>query len=397
MMYESNGVHQTKSGIFVRLDDGVGMLAYSPYTGLMFVVHSRDIENCLAWMDGSGNAPGDNIGLALGYGWDKSVTQGVYPVPHYLSDLGSWDAFPWPSKFPILVNWFLTGHCPLSCQYCDAEDIMSATQEPRPQDITRIASQLLRYNPIAVVLTGGEPLTSPYLEDSVKLLHCRAGVMVDTNGVLLDRRIVKLFKKYDVVVRISIDSPIPRVNDQLRRFRAGQNREIEACRDQSSLKAAVNAMSLCLDEHVPLTIQTVASKKNWNDLFALGDRLYRLGVRSWRVHIVSVSKNHPNRKSLVVPVQSRVEMIPKLSNMRNRWVGMDLQILDDVSRNSVVIISPDGRYVTESATGKGKIDIDPQHPYQPDPDRVFSNVSADSHAKRYFGDRDTLLGRWLSE
>ena len=39
-----------------------------------------------------------------------------------------------------------------------------------------------------------------------------------------------------------------------------------------------------------MTVQTVATKKNANDLVTLGDKLYRLGVRSWRIFKVAPSK-----------------------------------------------------------------------------------------------------------
>jgi MoaA/NifB/PqqE/SkfB family radical SAM enzyme len=393
MNYLPDKVYLTKSGLFARIDQHVGMLIFSPYTGLVFVVHSKDTQSCLRWIDQDGDPPGDTIRQAIGLGWDKSVEQANYPVPHYLSEQGTWERFPAPTLSPILINWFITGVCPLSCQYCDAQDVMSTTTEPTIENIQQIVSRILVYKPLAVVLTGGEPLTSPHLEKCIEILYGHTGIMVDTNAIFLNRDILTFLKKFRVVVRVSLDSPIPRVNDQLRRSTRLPNM---IGNQKSALEAAVEAISLCLDNDVPLAVQTVASKKNWNDLPELGLRLYRLGVKSWRVHLVSINKQSPKYKILVVPLKSRKEMLQRLTYIRKQSPGLDLQIIDDVSRDSVVIISPDGRFLTESATGKGKILIDPERPFEPARNMIFTNVSAENHARRYLGSDESFLGRWLS-
>jgi MoaA/NifB/PqqE/SkfB family radical SAM enzyme len=221
--------------------------------------------------------------------------------------------------------------------------------------------------------------------------------MVDTNGLFLNDSMVRLFKEKSVVVRISIDSAIPRVNDGLRRLGCDSNGiRLGSDYNISSLKVALQAVTSCLDAGIPITVQTVASRKNWNDLIELGTRLYRLGVQSWRVHLVALQKNTPIYRLLAVPLKSRVEVLHRLRNIRF-WQGMDFQLVDDASRDSVVLVSPDGRYLFESEAGLGKKLIDPAHPCQPDPDQIFKKVSAQDHAKRYLGQSDSLLGRWLSE
>jgi MoaA/NifB/PqqE/SkfB family radical SAM enzyme len=393
MNYQSDKVYLTKSGLFVRIDDLVGMFVFSPYTGLVFMVHSKDIQTCLSWIDQNSVPPGEGIRQALGLGWDKLVERPIYPEPHYLFEQGVWERFPPPKRSPILINWFLTGVCPLSCQYCDAQDVMRATVEPTIETIQQIASRILSYNPLAVVLTGGEPLTSPYLEKCIEILHGRTGIMIDTNAVFLNDDTLQYIKNFGAVLRVSLDSPIPRVNDKLRPF--AKSTRVPSSQN-SALKSAMEAVSLCLANNVPLTVQTVASKKNWNDLPELGLRLFRLGVKSWRVHLVSVHKSSPKYKMLVVPLKSRKEMLRRLVSLRNQSPGMDLQIIDDASRDSVVIVSPDGKYLTESATGKGKILIDPNSPFEPDISMIFTSVSAENHARRYLGSDESFLGRWLS-
>ncbi len=380
-----NTVRLTDSGLFIRAEEEMGLLVYSPYSGLIFLVHPEDAQSTFSWLKReSDKPPSDPILNALGVGWDGNVSDGKFGATHYLGD--RWDRFPFTTNFPILINWFLTGKCPLACKYCDASDLMwDERPEPTADDVKRIAGSILSYNPLAVVLTGGEPLLSPYLEECIGLLHGRTGIIVDTNGIYLDRHHIRLFKRYQVVVRISIDSPLPAYNDKIRCFSKNGAPSIDR-RKASSLGSALQALCLCLEEGVPVSVQTVAVKKTINDLPTFGDRLYKLGIRSWRVHLVLLSKQKAHlRKSLEVTPRSRHNTLSKL--LRNRWQCMDFQVLDDISRNSVVIVSTDGLFITESNAGTGKIVIDQRNPKAPAFETIFRAVSQDAHARRYLGDQ----------
>lgn len=395
MIEKNSKVHRTKSGLFVRQDEAVGLLAYSPYSGLIFLVHPEDIRDTLLWLEKSdGVSPSEVVTKALGVGWKINSCDGGFGATHYLGDREKWDRFPWTTRFPILINWFLTGKCPLSCQYCDASDLMRTRPEPTEADVRRIAASVLSYNPLAVVLTGGEPLQSQYLEECIELLHGQTGIVVDTNGLYLDRRHIELFKKYNVVVRVSLDSPRPDINDKLRCFRRTETKTLRTKR-VSSLQKALEALCLCLDECVPVSVQTVATYQTIHDLSALGDRLYRLGVRFWRVHLVALppdnDENKEFNKKFRVPLGSREHTLSEVIKLRRRWDGMDFQLVDDTSRNAVVIVATDGEYLTESNTGHGKIPIDPNCPKAPALDRIFKVVSPETHAWRYLGDPSIQL------
>ncbi len=388
-------VNRTESGLFVRLDEKVGLLVYSPYSGLIFLVHPEDIQDTLLWLEKRGGiSPTEVVTKALGVGWKINPCDASFGATHYIGDREKWEWFPWTTRFPILINWFLTGECPLSCQYCDASDLMRTRPEPTEDDVRLIAASVMSYNPLAVVLTGGEPLRSRYIEKCIELLHGQTGIIVDTNGLYLDNSHIELFKKYNVVVRVSLDSPRPDVNDRLRCVRKNEMNVLGKKR-VSSLQKALAALCLCLDESVPVAVQTVATYKTIHDLPALGDRLYKLGVRFWRVHIVALSPDNSmnkefNRK-LRVPMKSRDHTLSEVIKLRRRWDGMDFQLVDDTSRDAVIIVATDGEYLTESNTGHGKIVIDTNSPKAPSLDHIFNIVSPDHHAWRYLGDPSIQL------
>ena len=86
-----NAVTRTRSGLFVRTDADLGLLVYSPYTGLTFAVHHRDADVASAWLDGSGSAPvDDSTRRSLGPGWAIPSSEGRYGDTHLLPTSTAW-------------------------------------------------------------------------------------------------------------------------------------------------------------------------------------------------------------------------------------------------------------------------------------------------------------------
>src|SRR5919206_2385663 len=212
----------TRSGLFIRSDPGFGLLVYSPFTGLTYAVHPADVTAVSRWLDTSDTEPlGDNYRFSLGAGWAIPKEEARHPIPHLLPNLESWRLLPMPHS-PILINWFLTGRCPLACVYCYAEDLMrNDALEPKRIDIARIAKSILSLNPLVVVLTGGDPLFSPFIEDAVELLSGRVGIVVDTSAYTFSAKHLELFRRHNVNVRISFDSERPKVNQAQRPIYSG--------------------------------------------------------------------------------------------------------------------------------------------------------------------------------
>ena len=148
-----------------------------------------------------------------------------------------------------------------------------------------------------------------------------------------------------------------------------------------------------------MSVQTVATKKNANELVSLGDVLFRLGVRSWRIFKVAPSTvKYDGYKGLVGshkddgrpfkgkraggPYEHAFEQVMKAR--RVRWgCRMAVQVIANHSSNSVVLVSPDGRFLTESNTGSGKVLLDGNNPFYPRISELRKSVDMNGHAERY--------------
>jgi MoaA/NifB/PqqE/SkfB family radical SAM enzyme len=351
----------------------------------------------LTWLEAKENEPPDPIFRStLGVGWSTAFADAIYPIPQLLPDAGSWPVVPSPDQ-PLLINWLITGRCPLACRYCYAEDLMrNDSLEPNAQRIEEIAEVILALNPVVVVLTGGDPLFSPHVATAVRRIAGRAGVIVDTSGYTIRRDHVRLFSEYRVSLRISIDSQVPRVHELQRPV---STRYPKLVARGETLSAAIEALCLCLDAGLSVTVQTVATKKTANDLVSLGDTLFRLGVHSWRIFKVAPSQASFNGYQQLVGTHTDDGRAYKgkrakgpydhafaqvLKQRGAQWKNqMAIQVTYGDSPNSVILVSPDGRFVTESNTGTGKVLLDRRHPKFPRLSSIRSVVDMSGHAARY--------------
>jgi len=375
-------VHVTKSGLFVRKDRELGLLVFSPHIGMAFACQASDAKAVHLWLDGGPPPQNPVYANTLGAGWMLDLAKGEYPSGHLLPSPDSF-TIPHPDT-PIVINWLLTAKCPNACRYCYAADIMDGTcVEPKEKDIHRIAKKILAYNPLAVVLTGGDPLCSQHLALALDLLASRTAVLLDTSGVNLTPDLAHLFKALNIFVRVSLDAEIPKSNDILRVSPSGS---------ENSSAIAFNAILQLLAKQVSVGVQTVATKKNRNDLEAFGNKLYRLGIRSWRILTVAQCKTNATLYKKLVGSndgQSRFsDYIQKeiYSRHERGWnKGMGVQITRNDVPNSVVLVSPAGRFMTESKLQPGKIVLDSKSPNSPALSEMMRLLDVHAHVSRYLG------------
>jgi sulfatase maturation enzyme AslB (radical SAM superfamily) len=377
--------HLSKSGLFFREEKSLGLLTYSPYTGLIYACHKDDSALVISWLNKKSNNPPKEYLKALGVGWAIDYTKANFPIPHLLSrESSQWPLLPLPSA-PILINWLISGICPLKCIYCYAEDLMRGrVAEPKNHESVKlIAKTILTYNPLAVVITGGDPISSPFFETALQSLYGHTGIIVDTSAYNLSSSQVDLFRKFNVFVRISLDSELKNVNDSLR--------IVMGSKQQSSLIKALDGIKMCLNEGVNFSVQTVVTRKNYNDLESLGDKLSKIGVRGWRLLLAAPSSMNVKVYKSIVGDRKNLRrlsdyILTNLFSLYNTYwkPTMTFQVVKSEATNSVVLVGPDGKFYTESnIPHKGKVLLDNSKQRHPSLSSIFSKVNIHLHTERY--------------
>jgi MoaA/NifB/PqqE/SkfB family radical SAM enzyme len=273
--------------------------------------------------------------------------------------------------------------------------------EPNLFKIDEIAKNILKMEPLVVVLTGGDPLSSPNLENAINLLHNKVGIIIDTSAFSLTREHIRIFKKYGVVLRISLDSEIPKINNYLRPVSLESKIKKEGYKN--SAEAAFNSIITCVDAGITVAVQTVATKKNRSDFEALGNKLFKLGVSGWRILMVAPSTNNgKNYKKLSGDYNSQkrfyshiVEQV--MLKQRNVWHDkMSVQVASNEIPNAIILVAPDGTVLTESnLSGRngGKIIIDDESPNRPKLEAIRNYVNMHAHTARYLNFENYYMGR----
>jgi MoaA/NifB/PqqE/SkfB family radical SAM enzyme len=112
---------------------------------------------------------------------------------------------------PLVVTYYITTNCNLNCVYCEdfGARLNDPSQIPSEEDIQQILS-VIRTATDRLVITGGEPLTHPKIDQILRYAHETLGfsqITMLSNGLLLPQH-ESLLKHLERLV-ISIDSVDP--------------------------------------------------------------------------------------------------------------------------------------------------------------------------------------------
>jgi MoaA/NifB/PqqE/SkfB family radical SAM enzyme len=168
------------------------------------------------------------------------------------------------------VDWWMTSHCNLTCDFCYGPVPGEDPVERRPEILQAIRASSAR----AVTLCGGEPLLIRKIGEHAAVLR-RSGksVVLNTNGELLRRRFDQgLSLAAFTMVGISIEGSTAEVHCAMRGENAGFDEVIEAAR------------LVAREPDVRLKLATVVSTVNRDDLPALAATVRDLAPDIWRLY-----------------------------------------------------------------------------------------------------------------
>lgn len=376
-------VKKTKKGIYIRRNQDFGTLVFSPFSGLFFAVAKEFSDEIEAFCNSKQNDLPQVIADHINIGLDKIKTVSFdvdhwLPSKEYFSDIDEL-----PDKQPIVLNWLISNRCNCNCSYCYAGDVID--KEFENIDIKSAAQNLLNMNPLAVVLSGGEPLMEKQkIIDVLEIMGGKTGIIIDTNGLLFHKELIPLFTKYNIVIRVSLDSLQNEVNSKIR-----------PQRDRKGNISGVNTIIQNIINYrhagIPVLVHTVISSMNKNSLEDLAKQLPRLNVNGWRIFTVVHPNNEAKKESF-----DKLMKFGKVKNMEEAEKNLQkeiyyfskrlksqsdfsIQVLQAVNtkKNSVVLVLPDGTLATEGMFKSAKTEIDR--------DNLFRKVDLRSHYERYLG------------
>lgn len=351
-------VKKTKQGLYVRKHPGFGMLAYSPKTGTFYAIAEEFV----------------NI--------DDVLSKVQNSMSHWLPNRESFaNATNFYITQPIVINWLLSSQCNCRCPYCYAADVND--QVPTKEDIKNNVKKILKQHPLAVVLSGGEPmLHSELIKEAILKLGEKTGLIIDTNGTFIVPDLLPILRKYNVVIRVSLDSLKPKNNSKVRPYKDKQIQK------QAGLNTILDNINRYRSYNIPVVVQTVATTINKSDLSDLFIELPKLGVQGWRIFMPIIPNNKDRQETFMSLMIKREESwvstkqaikkdIDRIKSKSRKCPDFPIQFIEgeDSIKNSVLLMLPDGAFATESIYSQEKIILTDND--------IVNKINFAAHMERY--------------
>ena len=228
--------------------------------------------------------------------------------------------------------WNITARCNENCKYCHR--FLS------PKDLTReenfkILNNIMTSGIKNVTFTGGEALLMPYLSELI--LFCSENDIKSkliTNGILFTDKFFNQIKNSLNYLNLSLDSISKETNLLL--GRGGEHFEnVKKC------------LSLVANSQINLSINSVATKINKNDLFELAKFLSDKNISEWRIFkfMPLREKAKVNEKEFEISQDEYEKLIKDLLNISN--LNIVTRQVEDFEKQYLLILANGDILVTK--------------------------------------------------
>lgn len=198
------------------------------------------------------------------------------------------------------LMWECTLRCNLACLHCGSDCRKDMTQKDMPlADFLRVIDSITPHvdtHRTMIVITGGEPLVRPDLEQCGRELYKREypwGIV--SNGLALtEKRYRSLVEAGIGAITISLDG----LENDHNKMRGNSN----------SFKNAINAIKLLVnnEDGVIYDVVTCVSQHTINQLSQIKEYLINIGVQNWRIAtIFPIGRAETNSDLQLKPSQFR--------------------------------------------------------------------------------------------
>jgi radical SAM protein with 4Fe4S-binding SPASM domain len=206
---------------------------------------------------------------------------------------------------PLVVAWEVTRACGYRCRHCRAD----ARPRPMPGQLDaaeggRLVDDLARFSGTILVLTGGDPMLRPDLEDLAARAvdrGLRVALTPSATGRVTPARLRALRAAGVGQVAVSLDGPGPAEHDAIRGVRGSYARTLRI------LDAAREA-------GFPLQVNTTLTRGGAGGIDAMAERVAAAGAAMWSVFFL-VPTGRGRRDDLLGP-QAQERALRRLVRMR---------------------------------------------------------------------------------
>lgn len=280
---------------------------------------------------------------------------------------------------PISVCWMIENKCNLDCIYCFAEHKNLNCDFSNYKNTIK---NILKFHPITIILTGGEPTLNNKLIDILKEINMQAVTIIDSNGTYMSfSKLIPYLN--NSVVRFSIDSLDANVIEKVRPSKVLKNTisQIPLIRD--------NIQNL-VSNNIPVIIQTVMTKYNVNEIKNMHDFLVENGVKRWYISAVKYSeKCKDDYEKIGLSENEVLEINSQIKEYSDINVTFSLE--EDAGAKSRLFVEKSGKFFVDTIVNG--IEYVGENPYCPTKEEIEQKLNCDKHYDLYIKKKNLVRNR----
>jgi len=214
-------------------------------------------------------------------------------------------------KAPISMQVELTSGCNQKCIFCynvwkEGCSKTSCIKTPTREQHHKIVDKIIKNEVFDVILSGGEPLLIPYLEELIKKFAMKKiSTMIITNGMLLTKGRVKKLKEAGLEsIQVSLHHFKESINEEITGIKGSYKKTIEGIKNIIEIIGADF-----------LNVNMVVVPKTYKEVYNMGKFLVSFGVTSFSIGCSSVVGEMSNNKDLFVDRKKFLEIYGQLKRV----------------------------------------------------------------------------------
>lgn len=177
-----------------------------------------------------------------------------------------------PRNYRPTIYWYVSLRCNLACKHCWVESSpnVDTSTDLSNEDMVAAVDNMATLNPAGVILTGGEPLLRPGIDQVISALADNdIPIFIETNAMLVTDKLLSLANDIAAAGKkihfsVSVDGGTVESHDW--------------CRGKGSFTSTVDGMRRLREADHLVDIQCVVNRRNWQSLGQLAELARELEV-----------------------------------------------------------------------------------------------------------------------
>ncbi|MFZ3060770.1 MAG: radical SAM protein [Candidatus Methanoperedens sp.] len=246
---------------------------------------------------------------------------------------------------PCTVTWEITNKCNLDCCYCFSKN--SSSLESNYELTNHIIDNIKNAEVMRVNITGGEPLIN--LEGLFYILknlsNNKMGIVLSTNGTMIDRNLAIKISKYVTAVQISLD---------------GTQETHDTIKGRDAFNKTIEGINYCIKNGIYTQVNLIPTKLNKEEIIETISLCEELGVK--RFHLFPLvprgkgSKVYETLKLEKMEIENIYNDCQKTKEKKGWNIGISLS-RRHLSQGSCILIKPNGLVQSPSYDSNESFDV----------------------------------------